>query len=215
MKKMLRGRIATSVIALMTILTLGLTLPMTVKAYTPVSATVTANSAKVRSETTTTSSVVGSLTKGNTIEILDETKDAAGQLWYKVNVTGGTGYVRSDLVSKSGATASAATATSTAAVQTTPSVTTTPTVSAATATSTAATLPKTSVTAVNSLAATVATSKANVRSGAGTAYSSVGSVANGDSVTVTGKATGTDSKKWYQITFGGRYMTRFLHPQEN
>ena len=42
MKKMLRGRIATSVIALMTILTLGLTLPMTVKAYTPVSATVTA-----------------------------------------------------------------------------------------------------------------------------------------------------------------------------
>ena len=177
MKKMLRGRIATSVLALMTILTLGLTLPMTVKAYTPVSATVTANSAKVRSETTTTSSVVGSLTKGNTIEILDETTDATGQVWYKVNVTGGTGYVRSDLVSKSGTTAAAATATSTAAAQTTPSVTATPTASAATATSTAATLPKTSVTTVNPLAATVSTSKANVRSGAGTAYSSVGSVA--------------------------------------
>ena len=100
MKKMLRGRIATSVLALMTILTLGLTLPMTVKAYTPVSATVTANSAKVRSETTTTSSVVGSLTKGNTIEILDETTDATGQVWYKVNVTGGTGYVRSEYLTE-------------------------------------------------------------------------------------------------------------------
>ena len=118
MKKLLRGRLAAAVFALMTILTLGFSSPVVSMAYTPADATVTANSAKVRSDTTTTSSVVGSLTKGNTVQILDEKTDSSGQVWYKVNVTGGTGYVRGDLVSKS-ATATTGTATATAAASTT------------------------------------------------------------------------------------------------
>ncbi len=154
-------------------------------AYTQTTGTVASDNVKVRADASTTASQVSSLSSGDTVDIVDEVTDGSGYVWYKIFVNANEyGYVRSDLVTKSGSSSS------------------TTTTSDSSTTTSAATLPETQVTAVDSQTATVTVASANVRSGAGTAYNSVGTVANGDTVTITGEATGTDSKKWYQISFG-------------
>ena len=141
--------------------------------------TVTSSNVKVRAEASTSSEQVSSLDSGDTVDIIDETTDSQGYVWYHIKVDGnGSGYIRSDLVSKSGSTSSS------------------------TSTETAAAQPETTVTAVESQSGTVTVESANVRQGAGTGYETVGTVKNGDTVTITGEANGTDSKKWFQITFG-------------
>ncbi|WP_026511182.1 SH3 domain-containing protein [Butyrivibrio sp. LC3010] len=141
--------------------------------------TVTSSNVKVRSEASTSSQQVSSLDSGDKVDIIDETTDSQGYVWYRIYVNGNEyGYIRSDLVSKSGETKSTDAGTASAS------------------------LPETQVTAVAEQAATVSVESANVRSGAGTGYTTVGTVKNGDGVTVTGEAQGTDSKKWYQIKFG-------------
>ena len=50
-------------------------------------------------------------------------------------------------------------------------------------------------------AATVKATSLNVRSGAGTGYSSVGRLAAGAAVTVIGEQRGTDGNTWYQIQY--------------
>lgn len=52
-------------------------------------------------------------------------------------------------------------------------------------------------------AASVNATTLNVRSDAGTAYGSIGKLARGAAVTVTGEKTGSDGKLWYQIRFAG------------
>lgn len=163
------------------------------------SGTITVNTAKVRSQASTTSDVVGSLTKGSSIEVSNTVTDTAGQTWYQVTTNGTVGYIRSDLMTLGAAVAATseqpveATAATTSA-----STTTTP----ATTTQASESLPETQVTDMNSQSAVVTTASAIVRTGAGKKYSVAGSVKNGSEVTVTGSATGTDSKKWYRITFG-------------
>ena len=51
--------------------------------------------------------------------------------------------------------------------------------------------------------ATVKATSLNVRSGAGTGYSSVGRLAAGAAVTVIGEQRGTDGNTWYQIQYTG------------
>ena len=51
-------------------------------------------------------------------------------------------------------------------------------------------------------AGSVTADNLNVRSGAGTGYDSVAKLANGTRVTVVSETTGTDGKRWYQISFG-------------
>ena len=60
--------------------------------------------------------------------------------------------------------------------------------------------------------ATINASSLNVRSGAGTSYSSVGKLARGTAVTVTGEQTSSDGKTWYQIRFtsGGTTQTGYV-----
>ena len=63
---------------------------------------VKAETAKIRSQASTDSEVVGSTVKGKTIDILEAVKDGSGTVWYKVSVSnGGFGYIRSDLVETS------------------------------------------------------------------------------------------------------------------
>ncbi len=202
-----RGRIVALIVAFATVLTLVMGSAFIADAETVTYATVTASSAKVRSNTDTSSEVVGSLKSGDQVQILAEVTDANGQVWYKVNVVGGTGYVRGDLVAKgepqevdtsANNTAEPTQVEDTSQTQTT----TTDNTQATTAdnTQTAQDLPDTQVTAMDSTSATVTTSKANVRSGAGTAYSVAGSVSAGDVVTVTGSANDSSGKQWYYIT---------------
>ncbi len=66
--------------------------------------TISASSANIRSSADTGSTVVASLLHNNKITILDEVTGTDGKVWYKIQVDADTiGYVRSDLVKKSGA----------------------------------------------------------------------------------------------------------------
>lgn len=184
---MFRNRIGNVMISAASVLTAGalaLSMPISALAAT---GTITSSNVKVRSEASTSSSQVSSLDSGDKVDIVDETTDSQGYVWYRIYINDTEfGYVRSDLVSKEGATPSTDAATSTAAQ------------------------PETQVTAVDAQTATITVASANVRSGAGTGYSSVGTVKNGDAVTVTGEATGTDNNKWYQIQFGTSGRTGFV-----
>ncbi|SFC41632.1 SH3 domain-containing protein [Butyrivibrio sp. YAB3001] len=159
-------------------------------AYTQTTGKVTSDNVKVRSSASTTASQVSSLKNGDTVDIVDEATDASGYVWYKIFVNKSEyGYVRSDLVSKSGSSDGAA---------------------SQPATQTAVSLPETQASAVEQKNATVIADNANVRKGAGTAYDSVGKVSKGDTVVITGEATGTDNKNWYQVTFGANSSTGYL-----
>ena len=166
-------------------------------AYTETTGTVSQDNVKVRESASTTATQVSSLKIGDTIEIVDEATDASGYVWYKIRVNKSEyGYVRSDLVKKNGSTDSS-----------TATTTTTSTTSQTNAA--AASLPATTVTATDQKSAT-AVDNCKVRSGAGTGYDQVGNLTKGDTVTITGEATGTDSKTWYQITYGDSGKTGFV-----
>jgi uncharacterized protein YgiM (DUF1202 family) len=168
-------------------------------AYTETTGTVATSNVKVRSEASTTASQISSLREGDTVEIIDEATDASGYVWYKIRVNKSEkGYVRSDLIKKSGDSSAKAETTTTTTTNTTES------------NAAAASLPATTVTATESRPATITQDSVNVREGAGTAYNSVGKVTKGDTVTITGEATGSDNKTWYQVTFGSSNKTGFI-----
>ena len=155
-------------------------------------AKVTASSAKIRKTADSSSEVIGSAAKDKTISIKSQTKGADGYNWYEVYVDANTlGYIRSDLVnitdgstppSSSGTTTTTTTTTATPA----PVVNETPV----------------EVTAVEPLSATVTGGQSvRVRSNASTTSQIVTTAENGMALTVTGQATGTDGKTWYQISF--------------
>ena len=159
-------------------------------AYTQTTGKVTSDNVKVRESASTTAKQVSSLKNGDSVDIVDESKDASGYVWYKIYVNKNEfGYVRSDLISKAGGSSSS---------------------SGTTSNSSAASLPETAVTAVEQKSATVITDSVNVRGGAGTSYDSVGKVTKGDTVTITGEATGTDNKTWYKVTFGANSKEGFV-----
>ncbi len=153
-------------------------------------AKVTASSAKIRKSADSSSEVIGSATKDKTISIKSQTKGADGYTWYEVYVDANTlGYIRSDLVSiTDGSTPSSSSGTTTTTTTATPApaVNETPV----------------EVTAVEPLSATVTGGQSvRVRSNASTTSQIVTTAENGMALTVTGQATGTDGKTWYQITF--------------
>ena len=181
MKKTLGKRIATFSAAIAVAATVFASASISSFAYTQTTGTVTSDNVKVRASASTTASQVSSLKNGDSVDIVDEATDSSGYVWYKIYVNKNEfGYVRSDLVNKKGGSSTAS----------------------ATSTQSAASLPETSVTATEQRTATVTSDSVNVRKGAGTAYESVGKVTKGGSVTITGEATGTDNKTWYQISFG-------------
>ncbi len=162
-------------------------------AYTETTGTVSQDNVKVRESASTTATQVSSLKIGDTIEIVDEATDASGYVWYKIRVNKSEyGYVRSDLVSKAGGSSSTTTTSSTTE-----------------ANASAASLPATTVTSTDQRTAT-AVDNCKVRSGAGTGYDQVGNLTKGDTVTITGEATGSDSKTWYQISYGTSGKTGFV-----
>lgn len=184
MKKNIRKRFVSLGLSVIVSAALFVTAATTAFAYTETTGTVSTDNVKVRASASTTASQVSSLKNGDKVDIVDESTDASGYVWYKIRVNKSEfGYVRSDLISKAGGAAAAA-----------PAATTT--------TTSAASLPETAVTATEEKPATITADSVNVRKGAGTGYDSVGKVTKGTTVTVTGEATGTDNKTWYQIKFG-------------
>ena len=159
-------------------------------------AKVTASSAKIRKSADSSSEVIGSASKDKTISIKSQTKGADGYTWYEVYVDANTlGYIRSDLVSiTDGSTPSSSSGTTTTITTTTTTTTATP--------APAVNETPVEVTAVEPLSATVTGGQSvRVRSNASTTSQIVTTAENGMALTVTGQATGTDGKTWYQITF--------------
>ncbi len=144
---------------------------------------VTAETAKIRAQTSTDSEVVGSTQRGKTIDILEAVKDGSGAVWYKVSVSGGGyGYIRSDLVETSATIevksqdSSSQSSLASAPAETTP-------------------------TSIGEQPATITSNKnANIRSGASTQHSTVATLPNGTAVTLIGEASDSSGNKWYQIS---------------
>lgn len=166
-------------------------------AYQETPGTVLAESANIRSTSDTTGSVLASVKKNQTVSICDEVTGADGKVWYQVYVNATTkGFIRSDLVQKSGSN------------QTTTTTNTTQN----TTQNTTAELPETTATAVERKTATVSTNNVRIRKGASTQHGVVATANRGMVVTVTGEATGSDNKLWYQIVFNynSKEITGFI-----
>ena len=147
---------------------------------------VTSTTANVRSQPSTTSDAIASLSKGDTIDIKSQTTGADGYVWYQITVTANTtGYIRSDLVQITDGTTPP---TSTGTTTTTTTTTTTHSVNAD------------GVTVVEAVSGT-ATADVNVRADASTNSEIVAKANNGLTLTVTGTKQGTDGNTWYYLTF--------------
>lgn len=143
--------------------------------------TLTTN-AKVRSQASTDSDVVGSVSSGTTLSVAGEVTGTDGQKWYQVSVNGATGYIRSDL-----------------ATQSSSNMTQEEVERENSYTETSATVSESSVTS-----ATVSTSSANVRKGPSKTDAPVTSVKSGTQVAVTGETVGADGNVWYQVEVSGK-----------
>ena len=138
--------------------------------------TVIADSAKIRSEANTSSNAVGSAKKGDKLTITEETTGSDGMVWYKVFVDADTlGYIRSDLIEKGEGSISQST------------VTVNPLA--------------TEVTPITNQSAKVTGNNVRVRDNAGTGGNIVTTIQTGTVITLTGEATGSDGKKWYEVSF--------------
>ena len=140
------------------------------------------DNANVRSQASTDSEVVGSVTSGTSLSTSGETTGSDGKVWYQVTVGGQTGYIRSDLVS------SASSNMTQEEVERENSYT-----------ETSATVSDTDVTK-----ATVTESSVNVRKGPSSTDARVTGLKAGAVVEVTGEAVGADGKKWYQVNADGK-----------
>lgn len=118
---------------------------------------------------------LGTLAKGKTFSITGKTTDSSGTVWYRFTFNGKTAYASSAYV-KTTSTASSSSSSSS------------------------------SVTALSNTTGTVATKSDPliIRSGPGTSYSKLGTLAKGKTFTVTGKTTDSSGTVWYRFTFNGK-----------
>ncbi len=135
---------------------------------------ITTSSAKIRKEANTSCDVVGSAAYGETYDIINEVTGSDGYIWYQIAYEEDKlGYVRSDLMQKTGSTTT-----------TTPSTSTT-----------------TEVTELQPVNCTVTGGQVNVRSNASTSGSKVAQVQAGVVMTINGQAKDSEGKTWYRVTF--------------
>ena len=125
------------------------------------------SSLNVRSEASTSSSVIGSLSNGSKVTIVGESGS-----WYKINYGNTTGYVSKDYIQASGESNNSSNSSNSGN--------------------------SSSETASNKSGYVVNVhSSLNVRSGASTSSSVIGSLSNGSKVTIVG-----ESGSWYKISYG-------------
>ncbi|MBQ7562848.1 MAG: SH3 domain-containing protein [Lachnospiraceae bacterium] len=152
--------------------------------YTAVKGTVTARSGFVRKEASTSSSCVFCVSKGDEVIVLGEKKGSDGRVWYQIQLGGSTGYIRSDLVSKSNIKVSVPAANTDTQTASTQLVNT-----------------QTGAGASSGQAVTgsVKRPRTIVRKSSSTASDVVTVLEQGKNVTVTGSKTGEDGSLWYVV----------------
>ena len=136
---------------------------------------------------------LGTIAKGKTFTITGKAKDSSGVYWYRFIFSGKNGYVSSKYV-KTKSTASSQTSSNAEG-------TTSGTSSSGTTSGTSSS----SETSVN-LMGTVNTSSdpLTVRSGAGTSYSSLGTLKKGTTFVIISKVKDSSGKYWYKFSFGDK-----------
>ena len=162
---------------------------------------VTATSAKIRKEPSTSSETLASLEQNDAVNIKGQVKGSDGYTWYQVDDSNLTGYIRSDLVSITDGSTPA-----TIVSSTTTSTSSTPTTSTPDET-------LVEVTPVEPVSGKVSGgSPVRVRQNASTTSRIVSKVQNGLELTVIGTATGTDGQDWRYVSFNsaGSAVTGFI-----
>ncbi len=174
-----RLQLKTMVMAVITVVMMVLAVGMTTLVSHAEEGKVTATSVKIRESADTNSEMLSGAMQGDILTITGEVTGADGKTWYQVTFEGNrTGYVRSDLMEKvSGGTAT----------------TTTPSSDPSTSVS--------DVQAVQPISAKVIGEQVRVRSDASTSGSIVTTVQKDVVLTVTGTATDSEGKIWYQISY--------------
>lgn len=143
-------------------------------------ATVAVEGAYIRSNASTSGTVVSSATRNAVLDVLGSEVDSAGYTWYKVSVDDNTtGYIRGDLVTTSGVSGAAP-------VDTTPA--------------TEVVLENPELIEVVPVGGNV-TGEVRVRSGASTSHSVVTVAKANTVVTVSGYSTASDGNVWYKIAY--------------
>lgn len=204
----------------------------TIDAFAQGTAKVMASSGKIREKADTSSTVLASVEKGDSLDVTASTKDSNGYTWYKVFVDGQSqGYIRGDLVTVEGTipgeSSSLAAASTTAASTTVASggnVTTVgsggnvTTVGGGGSTTAAPQeedngedIQEVMVSPSQVVRAKV-TEQVRVRKGAGTSYDVAGSAAGATEVAVSGEASDSEGKIWYQVSFesSGKTVSGFI-----
>ena len=137
---------------------------------------VTASSVKIRESADTNSEMLSGALQGDILPITGEVTGADGKVWYQVTFEGNrTGYIRSDLMEKVSNSGSGNTSN--------------------------ASTPASGVVAVTPVSATVSGEQVRVRSDASTSGSIVTTVKRDVVLTITGTATDSEGKTWYQVSF--------------
>ncbi len=153
-------------------------------AFTRTTGSVTGSSVKVRESASTTSDVVASVKAGDVLDVTDAVSGSDGKTWYKILINANEiGYIRSDFVSLKGGEQTTST-----------------------------TVDSTNVTAVENQKAHTNTSNVKVRKEASTQSAELDRLAEDVVFTITGSATGTDGKVWYQVTYvdAGKNIAGFI-----
>ncbi len=170
-------------------------------------AKVTAASANIRKEPNSTSETIGSTERDKVISIKSQVQGSDGYTWYEVYVNADTlGYIRSDLVQITDGTTPP---TGSAPATSTPP----PSTPTQAPTAQIPDEPLVDVTAVNPASAAVTGGESvRIRQNASTTSRIITTVKNGMALTITGMATGTDGKQWYQVTLlsNGAETTGFI-----
>lgn len=163
-----------------------------------VSTTVTAGTCNVRSEASTDSEAVFSVTKGQKLEVVGSTAAADGYTWYKVEDGGKTGYIRADLVETPDGPVDGDTAK--------------PADNGDTAEPAEEAAEPAAVSGSDAVKAVVTADTVTVRSGASTSTSKAGSAKNGQEVNISGESVDSDGYTWYQVSFedGGKTVSGYI-----
>ena len=165
-------------------------------ATTGTNGTVKGTSVRMRKNASLTSGVVTYLNMGDAVSILAEGKAADGQIWYQVKSKDQMGFIRSDLVTKTGSTTvSAATTTAAATVPVT----------------TAAAASGNTVKTIEPGAGLVKGANVRIRSIAGTTGDIVGTVSSGCQLKLLGVEKAPD-REWIKVqtTVEGKDVTGFI-----
>ncbi len=184
MKRFVMGTVAVVLTAV------GITAAFPAQTYgaTVSSGTVKAKSGFVRSAASAQSAVSFCVASGNEVAILGEEKGKDGKTWYRIAVGTSTGYIRSDLVSKTDKKVNVADS----LVKTSQASSTANTAAAATTTASAAT-------AAGSSTGTVKGSSVRMRKNASLNSGVVTHLNAGDAVTIIAEGKASDGAVWYQV----------------